>query len=126
MVILRHGEGLLIKVLRNPPSTPAHVAQHNHVICTQESISEPGVHRAQEQPWELPAAPWALGEGLYRKEPAEHTRFSSRQNAFFFFSLLAGLMGNCLQNQKYPLWKSLQEVKMNETAAFFKSHWSGI
>lgn len=47
--------------------TPAHVAQHNHIICTQESISEPGVHRAQEQPWELPATPWALGELLHRK-----------------------------------------------------------
>lgn len=48
-IFFKHGDfGALGRFTGQRPQestliTPAHVAQHNYVICTQESISEPGV-----------------------------------------------------------------------------------
>lgn len=92
MVIWGHRGGLLGDIPGdvspgNPPALLLHT-QHNITMLSTpgESIPKSPAHRAKERPWELPAAPWALGEQLCRKGLQLSTQdFPQDKMPFLFF-----------------------------------------
>lgn len=97
-------------------TTPAHTARCDHIICAQGGTPKPPAHRAKEQPWELqqllgPQESSFAGRGSsWAHEIFPKTKCLSYPPPSPPYTHTE-LMGNCLQNEKYPPWKSLKEFK---------------